>query len=87
MGETFSTNLSSCDLAVPGSPSMRTLMSPRRRMPSGRTFFEPPMRRQVIDFLMSAGGEEGEYERRKGRREHEPVLPKIEGAILLENFS
>jgi len=34
-GEQFSTNLSSCDLAVPGSPSNSTLMSPRRVRPSG----------------------------------------------------
>lgn len=32
---------------------MRTLMSPRRRMPSGKTFLDPPKRRQAMAFLMS----------------------------------
>lgn len=35
IGETFSTNFNNCDLAVPGSPSNNTLMSPRRVNPSG----------------------------------------------------
>lgn len=35
MGEHFSTNFSSWDLAVPGSPSISRLMSPRRVSPSG----------------------------------------------------
>lgn len=35
MGEHFSTNFSSCDLAVPGSPSISKLMSPLRVSPSG----------------------------------------------------
>ena len=35
MGEHFSTNFSSWDLAVPGSPSISRLMSPRRVRPSG----------------------------------------------------
>lgn len=35
MGEHFSTNFSSWDLAVPGSPSISKLMSPRRVSPSG----------------------------------------------------
>jgi len=35
IGEQFSTNLSSCDLAVPGSPRSNTLMSPLRVRPSG----------------------------------------------------
>lgn len=38
---------------------MRTLMSPRRRIPSGSTFFEPPNKRQAIAFLMSAGRGDG----------------------------
>lgn len=52
---TFSTNFNSCDFAVPGSPSSKTLMSPRNRIPSGRIFLLPPNKRQVIAFLMSAG--------------------------------
>lgn len=35
MGEHFSTNFSSWDLAVPGSPSISKLMSPLRVRPSG----------------------------------------------------
>ena len=35
MGEHFSTNFSSWDLAVPGSPSISKLMSPLRVSPSG----------------------------------------------------
>lgn len=35
MGEHFSTNFNSWDLAVPGSPSINRLMSPRRVRPSG----------------------------------------------------
>lgn len=35
MGEHCSTNFSSWDLAVPGSPSISRLMSPRRVSPSG----------------------------------------------------
>lgn len=35
MGEHFSTNFSSWDLAVPGSPSISRLISPRRVSPSG----------------------------------------------------
>lgn len=35
IGEHFSTNLSSWDLAVPGSPNISRLMSPRRVSPSG----------------------------------------------------
>lgn len=35
MGEHFSTNFSSWDLAVPGSPSISRLTSPRRVSPSG----------------------------------------------------
>ena len=38
---------------MPGSPSNSTLMSPRNRIPSGRTFFEPPNSRQAIAFLIS----------------------------------
>lgn len=53
IGDTFSTNLSSWLLAVPGSPSSRTLMSPLRVRPSGRRLREPPNKRQAIDFLMS----------------------------------
>lgn len=41
MGETFSTNLSNWDFAVPGSPNSKTLMSPRRVSPSGRRFLDP----------------------------------------------
>lgn len=36
IGATFSTNLSNCDFAVPGSPNNKTLMSPRRVNSSGR---------------------------------------------------
>ena len=54
MGATLSTNLRSCDLAVPGSPRRRTLMSPLRVRPSGRIFLEPPKRRQETTFLMSS---------------------------------
>lgn len=53
---TFSTNFNSCDLAVPGSPSRRTLMSPRSLIPSGRIFLLPPNKRQVIAFLISNQG-------------------------------
>lgn len=41
MGATFSTNFSSWDLAVPGSPSNRMLMSPRRVNPSGSLLRAP----------------------------------------------
>lgn len=51
---TFSTNLSNWLLAVPGSPSRRTLISPLSLIPSGSCFREPPNNRQVIAFLMSA---------------------------------
>lgn len=50
---TFSTNFNNCDLAVPGSPRRSTLMSPRRRIPSGRILRDPPNKRQVIAFLIS----------------------------------
>lgn len=50
---TFSTNFNNCDFAVPGSPRSKTLISPRKRMPSGRIFLLPPNRRQVIAFLIS----------------------------------
>jgi hypothetical protein len=36
MGATRDTNLRNCDLAVEGSPSSSTFMSPRRLVPSGR---------------------------------------------------
>ena len=35
MGAVLEANLRNCDLAVDGSPSRRTLMSPRRCVPSG----------------------------------------------------
>lgn len=41
IGATFSTNLSSCDLAVPGSPRSNILMSPRRVRPSGSLLRDP----------------------------------------------
>ena len=50
---TFSTNFRSWDFAVPGSPRSKTLMSPRKRIPSGRIFLEPPKRRHEIAFFMS----------------------------------
>ena len=53
MGATFSTNLRSCDFAVPGSPRSSTLMSPRSRIPSGRIFLDPPNNRQAIAFFIS----------------------------------
>ena len=53
IGATFSTNLSSWLLAVPGSPSNRRLTSPRRVRPSGRRFLAPPKRRLAIAFLIS----------------------------------
>ncbi len=40
-GATFSTNFNNCDLAVPGSPRSKTLMSPRRVRPSGMRLREP----------------------------------------------
>uniref|UniRef100_A0AAG5CRG8 Uncharacterized protein n=1 Tax=Anopheles atroparvus TaxID=41427 RepID=A0AAG5CRG8_ANOAO len=53
IGATFSTNLSSCDLAVPGSPSSRILMSPRRVNPSGIRLRAPPNNMLMMAFLMS----------------------------------
>ena len=53
IGATFSTNLSSWLLAVPGSPSRRMLMSPLLVRPSGSLFREPPINRHAIAFLMS----------------------------------
>lgn len=41
MGATLSTNFSNCDLAVPGSPNSKMLMSPRLVRPSGNFFLEP----------------------------------------------
>ena len=35
IGETFSTNFNNCDLAVPGSPRSKTLISPLLVRPSG----------------------------------------------------
>ena len=60
---TFSTNLSSWLLAVPGSPSRRTLISPLSLIPSGSCFRDPPNNRQVIAFLMSAQHGKQTYER------------------------
>lgn len=53
MGAHFSTNLSSWLLAVPGSPSSSTLMSPRRVKPSGRRLRAPPKSRQATAALIS----------------------------------
>ena len=53
IGATLSTNFNSCDLAVPGSPSSKMLMSPLRVKPSGNLFLDPPNSRQAIAFLMS----------------------------------
>lgn len=50
MGATFSTNFNSCDLAVPGSPSSRILMSPRRVRPSGNLLREPEKKKNIISF-------------------------------------
>lgn len=50
---TFSTNLRNWDLAVDGSPIKSTLISPRKRMPSGNTFRLPPISWHAIAFLMS----------------------------------
>jgi hypothetical protein len=52
-GATRSTNLRNCDLAVDGSPSMSTLMSPRSLFPSVRMVRLPPTSRHKIAFLMS----------------------------------
>lgn len=41
IGATFSTNLSNCDFAVPGSPNIKALMSPLLVKPSGSFFLEP----------------------------------------------
>lgn len=41
IGDTCSTNLSSWDLAVPGSPNSSMFMSPLRFNPSGILFLEP----------------------------------------------
>ena len=54
MGATRSTNLSNCDLAVPGSPRRRTLMSPRRLRPSGSRLREPPKSKEAIHFFTSS---------------------------------
>mmetsp|Transcript_19716 Transcript_19716/g.45707 ORF Transcript_19716/g.45707 Transcript_19716/m.45707 type:complete len:229 (-) Transcript_19716:926-1612(-) len=54
IGAAFSMNLRSWDLAVEGSPSIRMLMSPRRRAPSGSCFREPPISWQQRAFLMSS---------------------------------
>ena len=61
-------------------------------MPSGRIFFEPPKSKQAIDFLMSvARTRVGQLAigdvRKKVEKGDGPVLPKILGAILRENFS
>ena len=53
IGATFSTNLSSWLLAVPGSPSNKRLMSPLLVRPSGNLFRDPPISRHAIAFLIS----------------------------------
>ena len=53
MGATCSTNLRNCDLAVEGSPSISTLMSPLMRVPSGSLFLDPPKSKHAIALLMS----------------------------------
>ena len=46
-----STYLRNCDLAVPGSPSTRTLMSPRMRWPLSNSLGEPPNMDRASDAL------------------------------------
>lgn len=99
IGETFSTNFNNCDLAVPGSPSSKTLMSPLSLAPSGKSFLEPPMRRQVTAFLMSERYQLTSfispvvllsYLSRSVLRLHvkdSPRFPKILGATLAANLS
>lgn len=53
MGATLSTNFNSCDFAVPGSPNIKILISPRLHRPSGNSFLDPPNNKQAIAFLMS----------------------------------
>lgn len=53
IGATVSTNFNNCDLAVPGSPNIKILMSPLRHKPSGILFLEPPNNKHAIAFLMS----------------------------------
>ena len=50
----FSTYLRNCDLAVPGSPSMRTLMSPRMRCLRLMSFGTPEKSESAIAVLMSS---------------------------------
>lgn len=65
---TFSTNLSSWLLAVPGSPSSSTLMSPLSLIPSGSCFRDPPNNKQVIAFFMSAQQQQGKTYQRQPRQ-------------------
>ena len=43
-----------CDFAVEGSPNNSTLISPRNRIPSGRSLRLPAISKHRIAFLMSA---------------------------------
>eukprot|EP00955_Chlamydomonas_euryale_P063132 358569-Chlamydomonas_euryale.AAC.2 len=54
IGATLDANLRNCDFAVDGSPSSSTLMSPRRLVPSGNVFREPPNSSAATAFLTSS---------------------------------
>ena len=51
-GAVFNTNRSICDLAVDGSPTMSTLMSPRMCAPFLRFFSSPPSKSSRMACLM-----------------------------------
>lgn len=54
MGAVCDANFRNWDLAVEGSPSSSTLMSPRRCVPSGMRLRAPPNSSAAIAFLISA---------------------------------
>ena len=62
-GEVFSTYLRNCDLAVPGSPSNRTLMSPRRRCLPLTFLLQPPNIESATAVLMSEVAEDRRRDR------------------------
>jgi hypothetical protein len=52
MDAVFYTNFKNCDLAVEGSPSNKTFISPLKTVLSGKNFLEPPKSMQAIAFLI-----------------------------------